>query len=232
MITAYPSSHTVSKALINELLTIHEVQYQQWQPVCNHRVHGHSDCSITHVCGLQANQIGHIVCGSCHITLMYAYGAASVKCQVCNAVTPANQSTMTHQPGPSNSNSGSGAASSRPQESQQTVVIVNPPTLDAEGNEVRLHVFASSSRYGTCAAWFSEQAVKFALLLISKTTDLLLSSVYSLSCLCQLFCYSSSAHEQEHTNACCCQVEDYVVGVSSDPGQQAARQHSRPRHNS
>ena len=73
---------------------------------------------------------------------MYAFGAASVKCQVCNAVTPANQSTVTHQPGPSNSNSGSGAASSRPQESQQTVVIVNPSTLDAEGNEVQLHMFA------------------------------------------------------------------------------------------
>lgn len=71
---------------------------------------------------------------------MYAYGAASVKCAVCNTVTPVNQSTMTELPnqhGASTSNSGSGAGSSRP---QQTVVIVNPPTLDAEGNEVRMQV--------------------------------------------------------------------------------------------
>lgn len=76
---------------------------------------------------------------------MYAFGAASVKCAVCNTVTPVNQSTVTELPrpqGPSNSNSGSGAGSSRPQESQQTVVVVNPPTLDAEGNEVRLYLFA------------------------------------------------------------------------------------------
>lgn len=75
---------------------------------------------------------------------MYAFGAASVKCAVCNTATPVNQSTMTELPqqGPSNSTSGSGAGSSRPQESQQTVVVVNPPTLDAEGNEVRLHLFA------------------------------------------------------------------------------------------
>ena len=112
--------------------------------IADRQVHGRSNCIISqhHVCGLQANQIGHIVCGSCRTTLMYAFGAASVKCQVCNAVTPANQSTVTHHPGPSHSNSGSGAASSRPQESQQTVVVVNPPTLDAEGNEVRLRAFA------------------------------------------------------------------------------------------
>ena len=93
--------------------------------------------------GPQANQIGHIVCGCCHITLMYAFGAASVKCAVCNTVTPVNQSTMTELPnqhGPSTSNSGSGAGSSRPQKSQQTVVIVNPPTLDADGNEVKMQV--------------------------------------------------------------------------------------------
>ena len=72
---------------------------------------------------------------------MYAFGAASVKCAVCNTVTPVNQSTMTELPnqhGPSTSNSGSGAGSSRPQKSQQTVVIVNPPTLDADGNEVKM----------------------------------------------------------------------------------------------
>lgn len=102
-----------------------------------------------------ANQIGHIVCGCCHITLMYAFGAASVKCAVCNTVTPVNQSTMTELPnqhGPSTSNSGSGAGSSRPQKSQQTVVIVNPPTLDADGNEVEDYVVGVSSNPGPQAA--------------------------------------------------------------------------------
>lgn len=36
----------------------------------------------------QANQLGHVVCGGCQTTLMYAYGAQSVKCAVCNHVTP------------------------------------------------------------------------------------------------------------------------------------------------
>lgn len=41
---------------------------------------------------------------------------------------------------------------------------------------------------------------------------------------------------QYYTYGCCCQVEDYVVGVSAIPerqtaGQQAAGQHSRPSYN-
>ena len=84
---------------------------------------------------LQANQIGHIVCSCCHITLMYAYGAASVKCAVCQTVTPVNPSTTTHSPYPGPSSSDANAAE-HTQKSQQTVVIVNPPTLDADGNEV------------------------------------------------------------------------------------------------
>ena len=36
----------------------------------------------------QANQLGHVVCGGCQITLMYSFGAQSVKCAVCNHVTP------------------------------------------------------------------------------------------------------------------------------------------------
>ena len=68
---------------------------------------------------------------------MYAFGAASVKCAVCNTVTPVNQHSITSAPsqqGPSGK-ADSGSGSSRPQQSQ-TVVIVNPPTLDADGNEV------------------------------------------------------------------------------------------------
>ena len=71
---------------------------------------------------------------------MYAFGAASVKCAVCNTVTPVNPSTVTELPaqqGPSASALGSGVSGSRPQKNQ-TVVIVNPPTLDADGNEVSI----------------------------------------------------------------------------------------------
>jgi len=89
---------------------------------------------------MQANQIGHIVCSCCQITLMYAFGAASVKCAVCNTVTQVNHSPLTQpsaQQGPSSSSiGGSAGGSPRPQQSRQTVVIVNPPTLDEEGNEV------------------------------------------------------------------------------------------------
>ena len=71
---------------------------------------------------------------------MYAFGAASVKCAVCNTVTHVNYSLLTQpsaQQGPSSSSVGDSAGtSSRPQQSHQTVVIVNPPTLDEEGNEV------------------------------------------------------------------------------------------------
>ena len=41
----------------------------------------------------QANQVGHLICNCCQITLMYAWGAQSVKCAVCNHITPINAST-------------------------------------------------------------------------------------------------------------------------------------------
>ena len=43
---------------------------------------------------LQANQIGHLICACCHMTLMFAHGAQSVKCAVCNHVTPVNMSSV------------------------------------------------------------------------------------------------------------------------------------------
>lgn len=100
---------------------------------------------------MSANQIGHIICSCCHITLMYAFGAASVKCAVCNTVTPVNQQSITSAPsqqGQGLSNrADSGSGSSRPQQSQ-TVVIVNPPTLDADGNEVEDYVVGVTSATG------------------------------------------------------------------------------------
>ncbi|DBA92077.1 hypothetical protein WJX77_012306 [Trebouxia sp. C0004] len=101
---------------------------------------------------MDANQIGHIVCSCCQITLMYAFGAASVKCAVCNTVTQVNHSPLTQPPaqhGPSSGSIGDSAgASRRPQQSHQTVVIVNPPTLDEEGNEVEDYVVGVTTTPG------------------------------------------------------------------------------------
>ena len=47
---------------------------------------------------VQANQVGHLICSCCTITLMYAWGAQSVKCAVCNHITPVNSSTISGPP--------------------------------------------------------------------------------------------------------------------------------------
>ena len=54
----------------------------------------------TAACGVQANHIGHLVCAQCHMTLMFAHGAQSVKCAVCNYVTAVTPSStaQTQQP--------------------------------------------------------------------------------------------------------------------------------------
>ena len=113
----------------------------------------------------QANQVGHVVCGSCSITLMYAHGAQSVKCAVCNHVTPvagggggAAAPLPAPAPGPApqpmlavngggqaaggaSSAAGGGGASAGGSAggrggSGTTVVVENPPSLDEHGNEV------------------------------------------------------------------------------------------------
>lgn len=43
---------------------------------------------------LLAPNIAHINCGNCHTTLMYPYGAPSVKCAVCQYITNVNVSTL------------------------------------------------------------------------------------------------------------------------------------------
>ncbi|KAK9844673.1 hypothetical protein WJX74_005358 [Apatococcus lobatus] len=90
-------------------------------------------------CAMQANSIGHLVCQCCQITLMYAHGAQSVKCAVCNHVTPVGPG-----PGPQG-RAHEGSAEKRP----QAVVIQNPTTLDADGNEVEnIAVGLKSERSG------------------------------------------------------------------------------------
>ena len=108
----------------------------------------------------QANQVGHLVCDSCSITLMYAHGAQSVKCAVCNHVTPvsasaaaqpmpagppAGQQPMLAVNGGGSGHGGAGGAHSGGNMAHggggggggTTVVVENPPSLDEHGNEVQ-----------------------------------------------------------------------------------------------
>ena len=63
--------------------------------------------------------------------VQYAYGAQSVKCAVCNHVTPTDPTshTMNRQ--------GSAPSNAPPKPPIQTVVVENPATLDENGNEVK-----------------------------------------------------------------------------------------------
>jgi len=102
----------------------------------------------------QANQLGHVVCGGCQITLMYAFGAQSVKCALCNHVTPlASRPPPPHQHAPyppNNHHSGRPPAAPHQQQQQgqdsavaannkpvQAVLVENPPSLDESGNEIQ-----------------------------------------------------------------------------------------------
>ena len=85
---------------------------------------------------LQANQVGHLKCGLCQITLMYAHGAQSVKCAVCNHVTPVQPSTVAPLHPATEAPAAQSGPSSSTGKATQTVVVENPPTLDEQGNEV------------------------------------------------------------------------------------------------
>jgi len=65
---------------------------------------------------------------------MYAYGAQSVKCAVCNYVTdvPTCQLRLQAQTPAQRDAQQTGLPSQR-----TTVVVENPPSLDDEGNEVQ-----------------------------------------------------------------------------------------------
>ena len=56
---------------------------------CRHSRHMSSE---VHAC-LQANRMAHLQCQGCRTWLMYAYGARSVKCAICEAVTHTAQDT-------------------------------------------------------------------------------------------------------------------------------------------
>ena len=94
----------------------------------------HSDPST--VLDGQANQVAHIVCEGCHITLMYAYGAQSVKCAVCNHVTNVPPSQLRLQAQTSCPTPQETQLSNAPPSHRMTVIVENPPSLDDDGNEV------------------------------------------------------------------------------------------------
>ena len=79
-------------------------------------------CSMCNTVNLavQQSQVSQINCSSCNLTLMYAFGAASVKCANCDAIT----------------NTGAPGAPGGPPR-RVTVLIENPPSLDANGDIVR-----------------------------------------------------------------------------------------------
>lgn len=71
--------------------------------------------------------------------LMYPLGAQSVKCSVCHFVT--NVSQQANWGGTSSAPAAAAATQQRPAaqpKAMQTVVVENPPTLDEQGNEVRM----------------------------------------------------------------------------------------------
>lgn len=109
----------------------------------------------------QANQVGHITCGSCQLVLVYSFGARSVKCAVCNHVTPVPSSaaanvtntatttntqsmpyhqSMNQRPNHQSNQQQTAPTTTSVQSSSkpvEAVLVENPPTLDESGNEVQ-----------------------------------------------------------------------------------------------
>lgn len=68
---------------------------------------------------------------------MYAFGAQSVKCAVCNHVTPVAGGAAPGRAGAGGQQQPGGGGGGKP--AQQAVLVQNPPSLDEAGNEVRRH---------------------------------------------------------------------------------------------
>jgi LSD1 subclass zinc finger protein len=95
---------------------------------------------------MEAPQVAHINCGGCGMTLMYAYGAQSVKCALCQFVTsiamPSNNNMRLPLPaqrlsatGPP-SNTPPASSTAPPPSHSNTVVVENPMTMDETGKLV------------------------------------------------------------------------------------------------
>ncbi|KAB1201655.1 Protein LSD1 [Morella rubra] len=85
-------------------------------------------------------QVAHVNCANCRTTLMYPYGAPSVKCAVCHYVTNVGMGNTrvpipVHRPN-GTANSGATTSTAIPSSQSQTVVVENPMTVDESGKLV------------------------------------------------------------------------------------------------
>ena len=99
---------------------------------------------------MEANQVAQVNCGNCFTTLMYPYGAPSVKCALCHFVTNVGQISNMRMPLPAQrppAAATTAPASSSTRLQTQTVVVENPMTVDERGKMV--------SNFGTAGKyWF------------------------------------------------------------------------------
>ena len=130
---------------------------------------------------VQANRVAHLQCQGCRTWLMYAHGARSVRCAVCEAITrtapdapapaqpsggagphPRPAAPPTSAAGPAGGEGGgdAGPAQAAAAPELPAVVVQNPPTLDDDGNEVR----AAAARAGR-PAWHCRSNQRLAVLL-------------------------------------------------------------------
>ena len=84
-------------------------------------------------------QVAQVNCGNCFTTLMYPYGAPSVKCALCHFFTNVGQISNMRMPlltkiPPAGATTVPASSSACPTRSQmQTVVVENPMTVDERG---------------------------------------------------------------------------------------------------
>ncbi|KAG2291467.1 hypothetical protein Bca52824_038136 [Brassica carinata] len=88
-----------------------------------------------------SNQFAHINCGNCRTTLMYPYGASSVKCAVYQFVTNVNLMGNGRVPNMPNGAASPGtmlstSTQSIPPSKTQTVVVENPMSVNGSGKLV------------------------------------------------------------------------------------------------
>ncbi|KAG9149194.1 hypothetical protein Leryth_003188 [Lithospermum erythrorhizon] len=101
-------------------------------------------CSCCHTVNMvpASNQIAHVNCGNCRTMLMYPSGAPSVKCAICQFITHINHGdTLAPIPGqrpsgPPSSTSTTTALTAPGRNSNQTVVVQNPMSVDESGKLV------------------------------------------------------------------------------------------------
>ncbi|MBA0724003.1 hypothetical protein Golax_020714 [Gossypium laxum] len=84
------------------------------------------------------NQIAHINCGHCRTTLMYPYGAPSVKCAICQYVTNVGTGNARAPFCVNRPNQIASAGTMPSTSTSQTVVVENPMSVDESGKLVNI----------------------------------------------------------------------------------------------